>query len=154
VLRVHFVYRSGVSRGAKMLHRIESSNMLLIFSPCKGRFCALTQGWGAHLSDIFLPCLPLRAGGRASMRFPRQFRGGRTGYSYLSPLSIYLYTYLCIYLFSHTSAHIHTHSVKGSRRSSNNSKNIIISLSHSLSIYLFIYYPYICDISTYNSEMQ
>jgi len=71
VMRVRFVIWSGVSRGAKILHTMKSSRMLFTFSPFKGQLCALAQGWGAHVSVIFLPCLPLRAGGRASMRFPR-----------------------------------------------------------------------------------
>ena len=101
MLRVRFVCRYGVSRGAKRLHRIESSKMLFIFSPFDGRLCALAQGWGAHLSVIFLPCLPLRAGGRASMRFPRQFRGPYgLKLSILSlSLSIYLFIYLSRYIY-------------------------------------------------------
>jgi hypothetical protein len=100
-MRGTFVFRSGVSRSTKKLHRVESSNMLLIFSPFKGWFCAFPQGWRAHISVIFLPCLPLRAGGRASMRSPRQFRGpyGLSPLGFFHPMIIYMYIYLSLYLY-------------------------------------------------------
>ena len=86
-MRVYFVWVSSVCRCAKRLHRMKSSKMLFIFSP-------LGAGW---LSTISLPCMPLRAGGRASMRFQRQVRGP---YGLDLCLSIYLTIYIFASIYS------------------------------------------------------
>jgi len=130
-MRVRFVVTSGVSRGAKRLHKIESSKMLLFFLPFGGRFCAFIQGRGAHVSVIFLPCLPLRAGDRASMWFPRQSRGLYG----LSILSLSLSIYLSIYLSVCLSIHITFFPF----RSGSPSLPLSCFLSVSLSIYIYIY---------------
>jgi len=111
------VCMSGVCRCAKRSHRVKSSTIIYIFTPLGGWLCALAQGRVAHLSTISLPCLPLRAGDRASMRLPRQ-SGGLYGLSHLSIyLSIYLYIYLSIcpsiclsiYLSIHLSIYVSVH---------------------------------------------
>ncbi len=94
-MRVVFVCMSGVYLSAKKLHRVKSSKMLFMFSPLRGRFCAFAQGWGAHISIVSVPCLPLRAGGRASTWFPRQSRGPVGGYILF--VSIYPFIYPCLY---------------------------------------------------------
>ena len=101
VLRVFFVYVFGVSRSAKKLHRVKNSQMLFMFSPFEGWFCALSQGWGAHFSTISMPCLSFQSGGRAGMRFPRWSGGHVRAYLiYLSILlSIYPYIYISIYVY-------------------------------------------------------
>jgi len=124
-LRVCFVCTSDVCRGAKRLHKTERSKMPFIFSPVEGWFCALAQGRGAHLSTISLPCLPLRASGIASMRFPRQFRGPYGLSSPLSPLTLSIY--LSIYLSMSLSLSLSSLSL---------SISLGLSLSHPLSLSL------------------
>ena len=47
----------------------------VFFGLSKAGFCAVAQGRGADVSTVSLPCLPFRAGGRASMWFSRQSGG-------------------------------------------------------------------------------
>ena len=57
--------------------------------PFNGRLCAFALGWGAYISIVSVPCLPFRAGGRASTWFPRQSEGLAGGYISSIYLSIY-----------------------------------------------------------------
>jgi len=92
VVRVCFVCSSSVYWSSEIIHMVISSKMLFIFLSLDGRLCALAQGWGAHLSIVSLSCLPLRAGGRASTRFPQQSGDLRGAIFYISLICLYLST--------------------------------------------------------------
>ena len=96
-MRVYFVYASGVSRSAKKLHMVESSKMLLYFSPFEGRlFMRFHPRMGStHIRHI-AALLVLTGRRHSEYAVPAAVRGTCTGYLYL--FSIYLDFILSIYL--------------------------------------------------------